>query len=440
MDTQSTTTPEPSNEDLVAYLDGELPADRRAQIEQLLATNETVRVEVQRLQQTWDLLDELPDAEVDDSFTRTTVQMVAASAEEELGEYQRSRRRFGVWFERWWGAGIAGLIGYVLVVLLTPNHNEWLLRHLPVIENFEPYRAVGSMEVLNALEQTGRFSESLANADAEDPQTASPDLDAPRSDQAQQLQQRSPAEQAEIERKFELFRNLDSTQQAGLVELHRELQAAPDRAQKLVVLENFYAWYKELNALERAELGSFRDQPDAMAAQVEKRYAEQSRTRFGLSSSDAQVVLRWMEERTRRRLTPDQRETLSGVDNPDSRRRLMMQMLSESWRDGNRPDALGEQEVAELAAQLSQPARQRLQEEDTLEEKRRVIWGWFAQLRFRSRMPQWRDGRPDIRGGGRGPDRGPGPGGKRPPLGGRPSPQETPRPMPLQDTPSSGSR
>ncbi|MEX0585756.1 MAG: hypothetical protein WD176_03880, partial [Pirellulales bacterium] len=53
--------------DLVAYLDGELDAETSRELENLLATDPNARDEMQRMEQAWDLLDELPRAEVDEA-------------------------------------------------------------------------------------------------------------------------------------------------------------------------------------------------------------------------------------------------------------------------------------------------------------------------------------------------------------------------------------
>ena len=91
---------EPSNtndlayEKLVAYLDGELDAESSQQVERRLAEDPGYRHELKQMQRAWDLLDELPRAEVSETFTQTTVEMVALSAEHELKECQEPRAAF----------------------------------------------------------------------------------------------------------------------------------------------------------------------------------------------------------------------------------------------------------------------------------------------------------------------------------------------------------
>ena len=86
------------DEQLVAYLDGELEPQASKQIENLLSSDEYARRRLNQLASSWDLLDQLPRATVNDLFTRTTVEMVALAAEDEVAQARtadpaRRRRR-----------------------------------------------------------------------------------------------------------------------------------------------------------------------------------------------------------------------------------------------------------------------------------------------------------------------------------------------------------
>src|SRR5262249_4173292 len=148
------------DEELVAYLDGELAPQAAQQVEDMLAGNETARRRLNELATSWDLLDQLPRSTVDELFTRTTVEMVAVDAEGEIAKRvvdapARRKRRFLV-------AGIAAVaavaIGFAVVAFALPDQNDALLRDLPIIENFEYYHAVGDLAYLKRLDETGLFT------------------------------------------------------------------------------------------------------------------------------------------------------------------------------------------------------------------------------------------------------------------------------------------
>ena len=60
-------------EDLVAYLDGELPDQKAQLIDQVLARSEVARHEVEALARTWEMLDVLPTPKAPPEFTERTM-------------------------------------------------------------------------------------------------------------------------------------------------------------------------------------------------------------------------------------------------------------------------------------------------------------------------------------------------------------------------------
>lgn len=160
-ETNSYNAEEQRNEQLVAYLDGELDSRSSLDLERRLAEDADFRRELQQLQRVWDVLDELPKSEVSESFTQTTVEMVVLSTEQEIEQQKQTeqrKKRTGWLFA---GAALAGvaLAGYSLVSLMLDRPNRQLLRDLPVIEDLELYRVADSVEYLHLLEDAGLFKD-----------------------------------------------------------------------------------------------------------------------------------------------------------------------------------------------------------------------------------------------------------------------------------------
>ena len=156
----------PLEEELVAYLDGELDDASARRVEQMLAADPKVRGELQGLERTWHLLDRLDRVTPEEDFTRTTLEMVAVAAKEDLEEQQvvvpRRRRR------RWLLGGVGLLasaaVGFLALILLRPSPNRRLLEDLPVLENLDQYRHVDSIEFLRLLDGEGLFQKDAAPA------------------------------------------------------------------------------------------------------------------------------------------------------------------------------------------------------------------------------------------------------------------------------------
>ena len=157
--------PPPLEEELVAYLDGELDQEATRRVEQRLAADPDVRETLRQLQQTWEMLDGLGTADLDGAFTQTTLEMVAVEAEGEVRQVetevpQRRRRRILVQVSSLVAAALAG---FLAVTLLSPDPNRRLLEDLPVLESLDEYQQVRDIEFLKLLQQQRLFGQEEGN-------------------------------------------------------------------------------------------------------------------------------------------------------------------------------------------------------------------------------------------------------------------------------------
>lgn len=158
---QPESTPVDPSVELVAYLDGELDAEASRRVEERLARDTSARRELQTLEKTWGLLNWLPRTEVGESFTHTTVEMIAVKASEDA---RRGKgRRSGIRRLRNWSIAASVVALAVLtattVWLLPPSPNDELMSDLPVIENLDPYIEVGDVEFLRMLKDEELFDD-----------------------------------------------------------------------------------------------------------------------------------------------------------------------------------------------------------------------------------------------------------------------------------------
>ena len=154
------------HEELVAYLDGELDTQEVQRVERRLADDEAYRERLKALQHAWDLLDHLPRAHVDESFTNSTIRLVAVKAEAEAVQTTNNSK---LWRGLAWVAGGLGSVaaawgGYVLVMGQLAKPNETLVQDLPIIENVDMYRHAQSVEFLKSLDREGLFSQEVEDA------------------------------------------------------------------------------------------------------------------------------------------------------------------------------------------------------------------------------------------------------------------------------------
>lgn len=148
-------------DELVAYLDGELDTEANRRIERRLSQNAVYRQQLRVLQQSWDLLDHLPRADVDESFTESTIAMVALRASDENRQTATSAARKNrlLWASSIVCAALAFVAAFAATRWWADGPNRQLLRDLPLIENIDEYRYAENIEFLRLLDREGLFAE-----------------------------------------------------------------------------------------------------------------------------------------------------------------------------------------------------------------------------------------------------------------------------------------
>jgi anti-sigma factor RsiW len=147
------------DEEIVAYLDGELDPASVARVERRLAEDPAYRARLGQLQRAWDLLDALQRTEADDQFTQSTVAMVAIQAEQEARTQRLKavRRRTLGWAAAVAGVVVAAVLAYAGVQYHLSSENRALVRDLPVIERVDEYMKIDSVEFLKQLQREHLF-------------------------------------------------------------------------------------------------------------------------------------------------------------------------------------------------------------------------------------------------------------------------------------------
>ncbi len=169
-------------EDLVAYLDGELNDDEASRVEETLTDQAPVRQDVEKLTRVWELLDLLPEPKASASFTERTLSAIrtqhAQTDADEADTRPMAGQRTQVWkararrgalrFAGFLGLAFVGAAGFNGTFRRDTAQMDLLLNDLPVIERLDQYREAGSLEFLEALNDSGLLH---GNADADNSDT-----------------------------------------------------------------------------------------------------------------------------------------------------------------------------------------------------------------------------------------------------------------------------
>lgn len=150
-------------DDLVAYLDGELPEAKIVEIDQIVARSEVARHEVEALARTFELLDVLPTVRVSEDFATRT-----------LASIKVLERPYSI-KDQWWFRPLIRLgkisvwiiclvastaIGFQITNKWVPNPTDEVLEDLPVIENLHQYEEIGEMMFLKQLKESELFDDT----------------------------------------------------------------------------------------------------------------------------------------------------------------------------------------------------------------------------------------------------------------------------------------
>src|SRR5258708_1435899 len=140
-------------DELVAYLDGELPEQAAHGVESRLNQDSRVRAEADALKQTWELLAYLPRPEPSPTFTARTVGRISALHPTRTAT--AGRRRWWVGGIGWAAAlllvGVGGYAGMTRWYPKAPSTPD-MASDLRVIENLKAYEAANDIDFLMDLD------------------------------------------------------------------------------------------------------------------------------------------------------------------------------------------------------------------------------------------------------------------------------------------------
>ncbi len=177
------------DEELTAYLDGELSPELSANLERKLVQDEDLRKRLADLRKTYDLLDDLPQAAPRQSFTQTTIEMVVAdlrrsSEHAATGGAATSksidtldkktngnpsaasptllpRKDWLAWPQSALIASLAGILGLLLGTLLVYFQSRFELSQLDLAANIPGLQDAAELNVVSEIAQEKELIEYL---------------------------------------------------------------------------------------------------------------------------------------------------------------------------------------------------------------------------------------------------------------------------------------
>jgi hypothetical protein len=292
--------PDPAAEEIVAYLDGELPPQDCRRVENRLATDEGYRQDLHELDRAWEALDVLPAPTVDDGFAQTTIELACVAAQADLSEHSvaaKAANRHRIW--RLIAAGIAACVFGVLAGrALIPNRNAELLADLPAIHQLNVLPYVENVEFLRQLSGAmppEKFikDEQTFERNVKELESANSPLFETRRDWIQSLPDERKAELADHTRTFN-DSDLASEEREHMRQVMEDLRVANDRDNLQKTLVAYGQWLSRHTGGQQERLHEqLRGLPvDEQVAIVQKTIEADEEQRFRHLSLDEAEQLR----------------------------------------------------------------------------------------------------------------------------------------------------
>ncbi len=374
-------------DELVAYLDGELPPQEARRIEERLTADEDYRRQLHDLDQAWEALDALPKTTADDHFARTTIEMVSVVAEQEVTTQKSqataaSRKRFVTWF----AVGLAGVAaGFMAASLLLPNSDEALLADLPVIYQSDILSEVEDVEMLRRLPAIAPVDQWANDNAATERELAAIQASADPSSQERRrwVENLTPDEKAVLASKQKRFQEIakNPKEQQRLRDLEQAIRHAEDANQLQMTLVAYNGWLTQLRPGDREDLSTLpTDERLDLIRRIVHQDAERASRRLSAEDSSRlrEEIMKIYDERksaferSMRRRDHDNRVKLEG---PQTRRALIV--LNWELRNDDRDDETRDR----LVKQLSPEAQSHWEKISRHDRRRRALqlWQWLMQ-------------------------------------------------------------
>lgn len=283
---------------IAAYLDGELGAEEIELVRSRAASDEDFNRRIRDLQSAWDMLDYLPDTEVGNSFTQSTLEMAAVSAQQAgaMTDHSSPHRFDNIWTYlkpyRWFVLAIAmaSLLGLGAGQLRVTAERFAELRVLSVISDLPGLRLNIAPTVANELAE---MEEVRWLADKKFSNAILPDLPNQFLNREKWLEQLSSEQQAILFRNQNDAQRLNESEWEQLIELDKNLDADLNGKNIRIAMDVAAEVLATRTPAERAAFSSLRpdDQLEELRATIA--FAAAEHQKHFLTEADEEALDEW---------------------------------------------------------------------------------------------------------------------------------------------------
>ncbi len=296
------------DEQLVAYLDGELPSNELRALEQRLGSDAALRARLRELQNGWELLDQLPLASSSNTLLETTIRMAAIDGSMGVrGSAAKVTRRKLPPFA-WLAMATAGcfFIGFAVMRVRERLNFQSQLRDLPIAMHLDAYLHASDLDLMETLsqmpawqganemaDQLGKWDVNLAHR-----------IDDVESHQRSEMLQKFPVnDQKLVASAWERFENISPQQRQAARDVAAQVASRPDATALLKTMDRFAVWRESWRAEDRDRFNTGKDREEFLRnalSQTKQRWTQDSASK--LSESDVEAIYQALRQIARLRL------------------------------------------------------------------------------------------------------------------------------------------
>lgn len=244
------------DEQLVAYLDGELPVNDVHELERRLASDDALRARLRQLQTGWDLLDQLPNVQSSQSLLETTIRMAAinGNAEVAIGKSVPVLERYPAAIGFAVASAACLLVGLGAVRFWEYAAYQRQLRELPTALHLDAYLHASDRELIRLLESMPQWHEANQIADRLEVWDFSvvDEVEAANVSERQTLLPALPIESQELIRAaWDRYEKISPSDADSIRNTVSAVESQTDGKSLLRTMDRFAAWRQTLSAQQR---------------------------------------------------------------------------------------------------------------------------------------------------------------------------------------------
>ena len=287
------------DEQLTAYLDGELSSDESKDLEQRLIDDETLRMRLAELRKSYELLDELPETPYDQRFTQSTIEHVIRDvcgvppAEvlpvptvRPVGRFSKNARFL---------IGLAGIAVAAMMAAFFIRNTESnrQLQELGIVSNLSGWMDVNELDIATKLSEetfvVECLKEHLADKFVETPPVI-------LNDRVDWVASMSIDQQAKLESDFDSLRRMNVESRTRFEAIQKKVEERPNSKQVQDTVRVIGLLMDSLPNSERRDLNGLKGQTRLQYIKSQMYfYAAKHYFIHKLSSQDSDAIKDWCE-------------------------------------------------------------------------------------------------------------------------------------------------